>query len=538
MFINNNITGGKLFYLKVVKPLGNVLYRKGYIMRTGINRVRFATLLSVVFITLLFLYYGCDSWTKTKSAKDSIAAGTVDFDLDKIKKRGKIVVLTDNNSTNYFVYRAEPMGFEFELLYAFAKENGLELEMEVTKDMNKIMDQLNRSEVDLIAANLTVTKDRSEKVNFTEPLLYTRQVLIQRKPDGYEKESENKIEASLVRNLTDLIGKKVYVRKESSFYARLQNLSDEIGGKIDVAEVSGDNDTEELIVKVANGEIDYTVADENVALINQTYYPNIDIKTAVSLPQRIAWAVRKNSPILLNELNTWIKKKINTAEYANIFNKYYRNPKAAGQRIESEYFSMTGNRISVYDELIKKYSKKIEWDWRLLASMVCQESRFDPSAQSWMGAYGLMQIIPSTSMRYGIDSISATPEQSLNAGTSYIRRLDNYWKDYIDDKDERIKFVLASYNVGLGHVIDARTLTVKYNRKPYLWDNHVAYFLLQKSRPNFYNDAVVKFGYCRGQQPYNYVRDILKRYEHYKNLIQPDNEPESIIARVSLPSHY
>lgn len=507
-------------------------------METNANRTRVTVLLSFALLIALFFYYGCDTWTRTKLATDTTITGFVDFDLDKIKKRGKIIVLTDNNSTNYFVYRAEPMGFEFELLYAFAKQNGLELEMEVTRDMNKIMDQLNRGEVDLIAANLTVTKDRTEKVNFTEPLLYTRQVLIQRKPDGYEKESYNTIEKALIRNLSDLVGKKVYVRKESSFYNRLQNLSDEIGGKIDIVEVSGDHDTEELIVKVANGEIDYTIADENVALINQTYYPNIDIKTAISLPQRIAWAVRKNSPQLLNELNVWIKNKVSTPEYANIFNKYYRNPKAAGRRMDSEYFSLTGDRISVYDELIKKYSPKIDWDWRLLASMVCQESRFDPTAQSWMGAYGLMQIIPATSMRYGIDSIAATPEQSLNAGTSYLKRLDNYWKDYISDRDERIKFVLASYNVGLGHVIDARTLTIKYNRKPNLWDNHVAYFLLQKSKPNFYNDAVVKFGYCRGQQPYNYVKEILNRYEHYKNLIRSEHQPESVIARVNLPNHY
>ena len=506
-------------------------------MGLNMKNKKWVAVFSGSFLLLALLtYYGCDSWTKTKSAAGTTKSAAADFDLDKIKKRGKIIVLTDNNSTSYFMYRGEPMGFEFELLYSFAKQNGLELEMGVTRDMNKIFDPLDKGEVDIVAANLTVTKDRCEKVSFTEPLLYTKQVLIQRKPNGWEKMPQAEVEKKLIRNSTELIGKKIHVRKESSFYARLKSFSDEIGGKIDIVEASGDNYTEQLIEKVANGEIDYTVADENVALINQTYYSNIDVQTAISLPQRIAWATRKNSPLLLNELNNWIKNKKNTTEYTFIFNKYFKNPKAVERRMESdEFFSLTGDKISVYDERIKYYSKAIGWDWRLLASMICQESRFDPAAQSWTGAYGLMQIIPATSLRYGIDSIAATPEQSLRAGTAYLMRIDNYWKDYIKDKDERIKFVLASYNVGLGHVIDARTLTIKYNRKPNLWDNHVAYFLLQKSKPRFYADPVVKFGYCRGEQPYNYVKEILSRFEHYKNFIELESDPESaVIAKATL----
>lgn len=531
LFISFN---GNYFYLNTFKYSKRSRLERSTKMRMDKYRTKYPVI-SLIILSV-FLYFGCDSLKENKSGSSSSVLA--DYDFDKIKKRGKLVVLTDNNSTGYFVYRGEPMGFEYELLNSFSKQNGLELQVEIAKDMNAIFEQLNNGHIDLIAANLTVTKERCEKVDFTDPLLYTKQVLIQRKPEGYDKMPYAKIEKELIRNISNLIGKKVYVRKGSSFYSRLLSLSEEIGGKIDVVEVSGDNDTEALIMKVANGEIDYTIADENVALINQTYYPNIDVKTAISLPQRIAWAVRKTSPMLLNELNTWIKNKINSPEYLIVFNKYYKNTKAAGKRIESEYFSSTGNRISVYDEIIKRHSKKIGWDWRLIASLVCQESRFDPAAQSWTGAYGLMQIIPATSMRYGIDSISATPEQSLDVGTSYLRRIENYWKDYIKDEAERIKFVLASYNVGLGHVIDARTLTIKYNRKPNLWDNHVAYFLLQKSKPSFYNDPVVKFGYCRGQEPCNYVKEILNRYGHYKNFIETDHQPERVIAKMNITNYY
>ena len=142
-----------------------------------------------------------------------------------------------------------------------------------------------------------------------------------------------------------------------------------------------------------------------------------------------------------------------------------------------------------------------------------------------------MQIIPSTSFKYGIDSISASPRESIEAGTKYLLNMNNYWKDFIFEKNERIKFVLASYNVGLGHVIDGRNLAIKYSKDPNKWEDNVAYFVLQKSKPMFYNDLVVKFGYCRGQEPCNYVKEILNRYEHYKNVIDI-KYPKGIIATV------
>jgi membrane-bound lytic murein transglycosylase F len=274
-----------------------------------------------------------------------------------------------------------------------------------------------------------------------------------------------------------------------------------------------------MIGMVASAKIPYTVADENVAMVNQTYYPNIDVKTAISFPQKIAWAVNKNSPLLLAGLNKWIKSQKNTAEYANLYNKYFKNPKGSGQRNGSEFSSIAGNKISPYDDMIIAYSREIEWDWRLLASMIYQESKFDPNAESWAGACGLMQLTPSTAGLYGIDTCGATPIQSIEGGTRHIIKLNKYWSKFITSKQERIKFVLASYNVGLGHIIDARNLAKKYGKNPDLWYNNVETYILLKSKPKYYNDPIVRCGYCRGQEPYNYVRQIIERYDHYKNTI-------------------
>ncbi|PCH65533.1 MAG: lytic transglycosylase F [Bacteroidetes bacterium] len=443
------------------------------------------------------------------------------IDLDQIKERGKLIALTDNSTTSYFIYKGTPMGYEHDLLNLLAEHLGVDLEIVVVKNMDDIIDMLIKGKGDIIAANLTVTQERAEKINFTEHHILTRQVLVQRKPDGWKKmRYYDEIEKKLIRNQIDLIGKGIHVRKNSSFYTRLKSLSDEIGGKINIVEAPGDHETEFLISQVAKGEIDYTVADENVARVNQNYYSNIDVKTVISFPQKIAWAVNKDTPELLEEINKWIKSIRNKNKYVAVYNKYFKNHGTQKLRVESDYFSYSetgGGKISKYDHIIKTYSKKIDWDWRLLASQIYQESNFDPQAESWAGAFGLMQLIPTTASLYGVDSLS-TAAQNVMAGTKYLSWLNDYWKGIIIEKQERTKFILGSYNVGLGHIIDARNLAIKYNKDPNTWDDNVAWFVLQKSRKKYYNDEVVKHGYCRGEEPYNYVKNILSRYEHYKNV--------------------
>lgn len=469
----------------------------------------------------------CNTNKNTSANNDSLNA----IDLPVIVARKKLVALTDNSSTSYFIYKGEPMGYEYEMLRSFAKHMNLDLQIIVAKDMDDIFSQLQKGEVDIVSANLTVTEERMKAVNFTEPLIYTRQVLIQPKPKGWQHMSQEKMDKLLVRTTIDMAGKSIYVRKGSSFYSRLVNLQDEIASRINILEVPGDITTEGLISMVAAGKIPYTVADENVALVNQTYYPQLDIRTAISFPQKIAWAVNKHSPLLLAELNNWIVNQKNTVEYAVLYNKYFKNPKGAGKRNVSEFSSLGGNKISPYDDMIIAYSREIGWDWRLLASMIYQESKFDPNAQSWAGACGLMQMIPSTALQYGLDTCGGTAIESIDAGTRHLIKLDQYWEKIITNKNERIKFVLASYNVGLGHIIDARNLCKKYGKNANLWSNHVDKYILLKSQPQYYTDPVVRCGYCRGQEPYNYVREIISRFEHYKNAIRTSGEKENLVDK-------
>lgn len=442
----------------------------------------------------------------------------IDFDLSKIRHRGTLVAIVDNSSTGYFIYKGQPMGYEFDLLSLFAEHLDLRLKIEVTSSIEEAFEMLNQGKGDVIAYNLTVTNERKKLVKFSDSHYKTKQVLVQRKPKGWRRLTRDQLNDSLIREQIDLIGKAVYVRKSSSYLPRLRNLADEIGGEINIVETEDSVETERLIKMVAQGDIEYTVADESVALVNAAYYPDIDVFTPISFPQQIAWAVRNNSDSLLYELNSWLAQIKKQPTYNVVYNKYFNSPRTSTIRANSDFSSISGQKISPYDHLIKPAADSIGWDWRLLASQIYQESRFDPKARSWAGAVGLMQLVPETGRRFGAE-ILTDPRQSIKAGTAYIEHLDQLWSKTVEDEFERIKFVLASYNVGLGHVVDARDLAQKYGREPDIWDDSVEYFLLNKSKKKFINDPVVKFGYCRGEEPVNYVQEILNRYAQYSQLI-------------------
>jgi membrane-bound lytic murein transglycosylase F len=216
-----------------------------------------------------------------------------------------------------------------------------------------------------------------------------------------------------------------------------------------------------------------------------------------------------------------------TNEYYVIYDKYFRSTRQSRRRLNSEFFSTGDGRISPYDSLIKEGASKLNWDWRLLAAQINKESRFDPNTKSWAGAVGLMQIMPKTGNRFGATDL-LNPDQSIEAGSNYLAWLDEFWRPKVADSLERVKFVLGSYNVGQGHVMDAVRLARKYEKDTAAWDDQVAFYLLQKSYSKFFNDPVVKHGYCRGIEPVNYVADIFTLYENYLDIIPQTVEAQAV----------
>ncbi len=390
--------------------------------------------------------------------------------------------------------------------------------MRIEKDLVKSFQYLDSGKVDLMAMGLTETTERKSKLRFTKPIMFTRQVLVQRKPEGYQKmRTRDEIESHLLRNPLNLAKKTVYVHRGTVFVNRLKALMNEIADTIYIVE--DERETEQLIAAVANGEIDYTVADEHVALVDAAFYNNIDTKTFISFPQKIAWAVRIDQKRLADTINFWLDKFYKTLDSRLLYNKYFKNLSSRKRVNKSLYNSYGKGHLSPYDDIIKKASQQIGWDWRLLASLIYQESEFKPGVVSWVGARGLMQLMPDVMEKYGIDSTSS-PEEQIMAGTKYLKALFKQLPPEITDSVERIKFVLAAYNTGMGHVFDARRLAAKYGKNPNRWTDNTDYFILHLSEKKYYNDPVVRNGYVRGKETYNFVVEIWQRYKIYKVLIK------------------
>lgn len=469
--------------------------------------------LSRYFTLILLFLLSCSQPNST-----TLLAPDVEIDLAAIKKRGYITALVDNNSFSYFIYKGRPIGYEYELLKLFAKQLKVELKIKVISGVENGIHKLNTGEGDILAFPLTVTNERTEYVSFSRPLFNSYQVLVQRKPENWRDLTQAELDQAVIRDPHALVDKEVHVMKSSSFAERMKNLSQEIGGDISIVEDSANAESESLIRQVALGNIQYTVADHPIAMVNANYYPNLDVSTILSSPQQIAWSVRRNSPELLKVIDAWLVKIKREPTFMVIYNRYFKSPRTSLLRVNSVYSSLGGNKISRYDDLIKKGAEKLGWDWRLLAAIVYHESKFVSNDESWAGARGLMQLMPETAKRFGATNPD-DPRQSIKAGVNYLRHLDKYWAKNITDPNERLKFMLASYNAGLTHIIDARELTKKYKKNPVSW-NDVEYFLLKKSDPKYYRDPLAAAGYCKCEEPVNYIRNVLNTFEEYKLHIQ------------------
>ena len=458
---------------------------------------------------VIFIVAGCQN---TKPSKPE-APAPLCFDLEEIVTRGKLIALTDESSSSYFVYKGTPIGFEYDLLKRFAKHIGVQLEMRVVEDLDCVVDMLESGDGDVIAANYTITESREHWLLFSDPILTTNQVLVQPLPAKWWALCRKVLEDSMISDLMEIDGDTIYVRRESSFYPVLLNVVNKSACPFILKPTVGKS-TEQLIKEVSQGKIGYTVADENVARLNNNYFPNINVRTVISDSQNIAWAARKNSNELIDSINNWLVDFKKTRAFAAIHMKYFKARTVHKQKVMSDYSSLQGNRISIYDNIIKSESKRIDWDWRLLAALIKKESNFNDSASSNRGASGLMQLVPNTAAHFGADSIF-DPQQNIAAGVSYLSDVIDRWDGEISDSLNLIKFVLASYNVGVGHVQDAFRLTEKHGEDPTEWEN-VSEYLLQLSDPNVYSNEVVRFGYCRGIEPVNHVEKVMSYWEHYK----------------------
>lgn len=455
----------------------------------------------VSFLCFILLLSSCSGNKQEQQKEDD----SLSIDLPQLKAAGELTAVTLYSSTSYFQYKMEPMGYEYDLIKNFARSEGLKLNIKVAENATRMIEMLEAGEADVVAFPVLVSNDLKENYLYCGHESQTSQVLVQRANKG----------DTILTDVTQLIDKDVYVKPATKYYERLKNLNEELGGGIHIKDIEKDTiTTEDLISMVSQGLIPYTISDENIARLNKTYFWNINVSLKVSFMQRSAWLVRKSSPKLAEAINSWASDKSGSHVYKAAMKRYFELSK---QPIYADMPPVKNGHISPYDDLFRKHSKNLGWDWQLLASISYQESHFNPTVVSWAGAEGLMGIMPNTAKALGVTPHELKdPDVGIRTGVDCLRRFRQGFSK-ITDPLEKIKFTLASYNAGIGHVYDAQRLAEKYGKSPYIWEDNVAEYIRLKSDPEYYNDPVCKHGYLRGSETFNYVREVLLRFDYYKS---------------------
>jgi len=421
-------------------------------------------------------------------------------DLASIKKHHQIRLITRNNASTYFLWKNQLMGFEYDLIKHFAKQQKVSLKVLVAQDFKQMMEWLEQGQGDIISAGLIKTAEREKfSVDFTDPYLFVRELIVQRKDE------------QAITLLNELHQRTFHVRKSSSYWNTLTVLQEKLS-KLDIQFtiklVPESMETEEIIKHIVDGEYDLTLADSHITDIEKSWHSNLQTSLALTRKQGHRWIVRNNSKNLLAQLNKFIKKEYKQLYYNITYNKYFNNSRML---FTPDNLAQNNGTISPYDKLIKHLSRQYNFDWRLISAQVNKESQFNPKAESWAGAKGLLQVMPRTAHEVGISDLKK-PENGLRAGMKYM---DWITKQLSSDlpTDVRTWFTLAAYNAGLGHLKDARKLAAQQGLNPDLWFGHVEQAFLLLSKPKYHKKS--RYGYVRGIEPVTYIKKIQALFALY-----------------------
>lgn len=421
-------------------------------------------------------------------------------DLPGLIERGRLRMITRNNAMTYFIHRGLQVGFEYELMKKFASEHGLRLEVVIPNSHAELLSYLNDGKGDVVAAAMTITPERQSEADFTRPYNEVEEVVVTREDDDS------------IESIRDLAGRTFHVRGSSSFYTTLKALQDSVDD-LRIVKLPEDVETEEIMVGVESGLYDLTLVDSNLYDVERTY--GLKLKDALSIKSTtLGWAVRRDNPALLGSLNEYIRREKGGLYFNMMKKRYFENPRRIARAKDSTRVGISG-QLSPYDDLVKKYAQRYGQDWRLITAQMYQESRFNPQAVSWVGARGLMQVMPKTGLQLGFENLE-DPNEGIHAGTKYLHQLIKRF-DLEIPMQSRIHFALASYNVGYGHLLDARRLAREKGWDANRWFGNVEHAMRLLSQPAYYERA--RFGYCRGGQPVYYVEKIQSLYDAYVEVL-------------------
>jgi len=406
----------------------------------------------------------------------------IKIDFEEIQNRGTIRMITRYSPTSYFLLEGMDRGFEYELVSRFAKENDLKVEVVLIGLHEDPLNYLENGQGDLIADHLAINKDQMDQVIFSTPYNFINQVY-----------DINKAEITNVSEFNFSIDDWV-LNETHQFKAETLNIGGVLSGK------------------------------------------------TIAKPTGIAWATRKNAPVLKQKMDDFIGKHIQVHEQDghirrsaylnNLRNRYFDRDRLESRYQDRAYDVIYSGNLSPYDEMVKSIAAEAGVDWKLVLAVMAQESAFDPHAESIAGALGLMQIIPRFSKVTDKTELY-DPEINIREGVRYLKK--HLLREAHLDSLNRHSMALAAYNVGMGNLADARELAIMLGKDPDDWPN-IADALLKLMHPEYYQHA--RYGYKKGTETINYVEDVLNRYSRYQavykfaSLFDERNNQEMLAQRL------
>ena len=408
-------------------------------------------------------------------------------------KNEVINVLLFSKASDYFLYKGNPIGFQYELFKELEKSLEKEVSIMVESDINLVMEAIFTNRYDIVAVDFKENPLLDYYQTFSIPHSTTYPVLVGRKN---------------VR-IDTLNDAEIVVPSYASNVIEEDSLPQNVNWNIVSKEVL----IEDIFEEVQNGESDFLICDYNEAITMLAFCTNLIIIKQVGNPYSRKWRFTGRNEALNQKVDEWIEGFTKSKKYKILCKKYFS---FHSQVIARSFHKSKYNKVSPFDVAIKHSAEKVNLDWQFLASIIFQESKFQTGLVGFGGSFGVMQLMPATAAYYGVTDKSSL-ENQLWAGSLYLNKLRNAYTDVIDEQ-EQLKFVAGAYNSGPGHINDAQRLCVKYGKNPAVWEN-VAYYLALKNKPEYYKDDVVNHGYYPGSHTVKYVTEVMERYMGYKAMV-------------------
>ena len=421
--------------------------------------------------------------------------------LDKIKRDKVLNVVLLNAPSTYYIGTEGKQGFEYDLLKSYAHHLGVDLNITAAHTTQEAIELSKNPAIHITSAALAKTPQRKKTFNFGPSYFEVQEQVICHRGMLRSKK--------FPRDVEDLKGLKITVGADTSYSETLDAL---IGDGFDInATYTSEYSTEELLAKVASHEIDCTIADSNIYSVNLRYFTEIALAFSISGREQLAYLLPKNSAELEADMYSWLNSFNQTGEMTQLKDHYYSYVLFFDYYNTKMFYKRIKSRLPRYEKYFKEAGEKYKIPWRLLASISYQESHWNPKAKSFTGVRGLMMLTRRTAKILGVKN-RLDPKQSITGGTRHIKQMIKFVPKEVEG-DNRLKFALAAYNIGMGHIKDARTLAKKIGLNQNVWSD-LKIVLPLLSQKKYYK--TLKFGYARGAEPVKYVEAIY----NYKNILE------------------